>query len=111
VVSPKDHQSRPFVFLIVANIVIEPPTPNPGPTVSCIDDIGMTESGTNYIETTEKLKIRTKEQLNRAEAVGLKFAPDKSQLIHCAAKGTHHDLSQEDIFPTLVIDNTNEFEI
>jgi hypothetical protein len=108
---PQGSPVLPILFLIVANIVIEPPTPNPDPTVSYIYDIGMTESGTNDIETMEKLRIRTKEQLNRAEGVGLKFAPDKSELIHCAAKGTHHDLSQEDIFPTLIIDNTNGFEI
>jgi hypothetical protein len=108
---PQGSSVSPILFLIVANIIIEPPTPSPDPTVSYIDDIGMIESGTNYIETMEKLKIWTKEQLNRAEAVGLKFAADKSELIHCAAKGTHHDLSQEDIFPALVIDNANEFEI
>jgi hypothetical protein len=103
---PQGSPVSPILFLIVANIVIEPPTANPDPTVSYIDDIGMIESRTNYIEITEKLKIRTKEQLHHAEAVGLKLVPDKSELIHCATKGTHHDLSQEDIFPTLVIDNT-----
>jgi hypothetical protein len=46
----------------------------------------MTESGTPYIETTEKLKIRTREQLNCAEAVELNFAPDKPEPIHPHAR-------------------------
>jgi hypothetical protein len=110
---PQGLPVSPILFQIVPNIVIEPPTSKTDPRVSYIYiyDIEMPESGTSYIETTEKLKIWTREQLNRVEAVGLNFVPDKSELIHCAAKGAHHYFTSEDIFPKLIIDSTNEIKI
>jgi hypothetical protein len=104
-------QVSPILFLILANIVIEPPIPEPDPTVSYIDDIRMAESGTSYIATTEKLRSRTNEKLKWAETVGLSFAPDESELINCAAKGARHNLTLEETFPTLIINDTDQTEI
>jgi hypothetical protein len=97
---PQGSLVSPILFLILANIVIEQSIPEPDPTVSYIGDIGMAGSGTSYITTTEKLRSRA-DELKWAETVGLNFAPDKSELIHCAAKGTRHK-------STLIINGTDQ---
>jgi hypothetical protein len=65
----------------------------------------MSQIGTRPEDTIPALKIRTKVCLEQAAKVGLSFATNKSELVHCLPESSRSKMKPLDILPTLTIEN------
>jgi hypothetical protein len=63
----------------------------------------MSQMGSRPEDTTLSLKIWTEVCLNRAPKVGLSFASNKSELIHCLPESNRNKTKPLDALPTLMV--------
>jgi hypothetical protein len=103
---PQGSPISPVLFLIMENIITEPPPTVTEKTTSYVDDISLTQISPTYQESTRRLTERSQEQALRANMIGLSLAADKYELIHLSVQNQIFDFTNQNRFPDLIIQST-----